>query len=74
MFRVNAWKFDVRRSPAPEDVAQWLGADADGDTVAAVQDCRFYLSRETVIVIRSKVNAVISNKGEEKVKMALYFY
>jgi len=40
--------------------------------VAAVQDCRFYLSRETVIVIRSKVNAVISNKGEEKVKMALY--
>jgi hypothetical protein len=36
-----------------------------GDTVAAVQDCRLYLSRETVSV-RSKVNAVIANKGEEK--------
>jgi hypothetical protein len=36
-----------------------------GDTVAAVQDCRLYLSRETVSV-RSKVNIVISNKGEEK--------
>jgi hypothetical protein len=36
-----------------------------GDTVAAVQDCRLYLSHETVSV-RSKVNIVISNKGEEK--------
>jgi hypothetical protein len=41
--------------------------------VAAVQECRFYLSRETVSV-KSKVNIVILNKGEEKVKIAFYSY